>query len=207
MGRPERDQARRHATSVLGNGLFKADHTEDALSVREAELSILRRVGASEQAMLVAQGNLASTYGELGQMEKALSVERDVYSGRLKFHGEQHPATLRAALNYASSLGSLKRYAEAKPLLLKTMPVARRVLGEGHRVTLKTRWTYASSLCEDPDATLDDLNEAVTTLEDARRIARRVFGGAHPITGGLGRDLIKARAALRARETPSPGSA
>ena len=91
--------------------------------------------------------------------------------------------------------------------MLKTMPVARRVLGEGHRVTLKTRWTYASSLCEDPDATLDDLNEAVTTLEDARRIARRVFGGAHPITGGLGRDLIKARAALRARETPSPGSA
>jgi len=87
------------------------------------------------------------------------------------------------------------------------MPVARRVLGEEHRVTLKTRWTYASSLCEDPAATLDDLREAVTTLEDARRIARRVFGGAHPITGGLGCDLIKARGTLRARETPSPGSA
>ena len=29
-------------------------------------------------------------------------------------------------------------------------------------------------------ATLDDLREAVTTLEDTERIARRVLGGAHP---------------------------
>ena len=35
---------------------------------------------------------------------------------------------------------------------------------------------------EDPAATLDDLREAATTLEDAKRIARRVLGGAHPIT-------------------------
>ena len=35
---------------------------------------------------------------------------------------------------------------------------------------------------EDPGATLDDLRDAVTTLEDTARIARRVFGGAHPTT-------------------------
>ena len=43
-------------------------------------------------------------------------------------------------------------------------------------------------------------HEAVTTLEDARRIARRVFGGAHPTTTGVAYDLREARAALRARE-------
>ena len=80
------------------------------------------------------------------------------------------------------------------------MPVARRVLGEGHRVTLKTRWTYASSLCEDPDATLDDLNEAVTTLEDVERTARRVLGGTHPTTRRIEAALRESRAALRARE-------
>ena len=52
------------------------------------------------------------------------------------------------------------------------------------------------------DATLDDLREAVTTLEDAGRIARRVLGGAHPITMGIERHLRNAQAALRARETP-----
>ena len=52
-------------------------------------------------------------------------------------------------------------------------------------------------------ATLDDLREAVTTLEATARVARRVFGGSHPYTEGIEDDLRhKARAALRARETP-----
>ena len=64
------------------------------------------------------------------------------------------------------------------------------------------RWEYARTLKRDPSATLDDLSEAVTRLEDAERTARRVFGGTHPITAGVGVSLRYARAALRARETP-----
>ena len=60
------------------------------------------------------------------------------------------------------------------------------------------------ALYKDPAATLDDLREAVTTLEDTTRIARRVFGGAHPITTGVEDDLEDSRAVLRARETPPP---
>ena len=50
---------------------------------------------------------------------------------------------------------------------------------------------------------LNDLREAVTTFEDAGRIARRVLGGAHPLTTGIEVHLRDARAALDARETPS----
>ena len=54
---------------------------------------------------------------------------------------------------------------------------------------------------------LGELREAVDTLEDTTRIARRVLGGAHPLTAGFEEDLRDARAALRARETPpSSGS-
>ena len=49
--------------------------------------------------------------------------------------------------------------------------------------------------------TLDNLREAVATLEETERIARRVFGGAHPVTTGIERRLRNARAALAARET------
>ena len=66
---------------------------------------------------------------------------------------------------------------------------------------------YAKALCDDPDATLADLREAVTTLEDSERIARRVFGSAHPLVANIEDFLRDARAALRARETPPPGSA
>ena len=86
----------------------------------------------------------------------------------------------------------------------KMTPVARRVLGESHDLTLKMRWTYANALYLDDGATLDDLREAVTTLEETERTARRVFGGAHPTTVGIEDQLQDARAALRARETPPP---
>jgi hypothetical protein len=59
---------------------------------------------------------------------------------------------------------------------------------------------YANALCLDTGATLDDVREAVTTLEDTRRIARRVLGGAHPLTKGIENALQYARAILRARE-------
>ena len=64
------------------------------------------------------------------------------------------------------------------------------------------RTNYANALYRDDGATLDDLHEAVTTLEDTTRIARRVLGLANPVTGWIGESLRKARAALRARETP-----
>ena len=54
---------------------------------------------------------------------------------------------------------------------------------------------------------IDDLREAVTTLEDTVRTARQVLGGANPITTGIKGSLQNARANLRARETPSPGPA
>ena len=111
--------------------------------------------------------------------------------------------TTVAATNYAASFGALQRFKEAKALMRKIIPVAQRVLGEGDQITLTMRRIYAMALYDDPGATLDDIREAVTSLEDAGRIARRVLGGAHPHTEGFGRNLLEARARLRARETPS----
>ena len=59
---------------------------------------------------------------------------------------------------------------------------------------------YAEALYMDDRATLDDIREAVTTIKDTERIARRVLGGVHPLTIDIERELEKARAALTARE-------
>ena len=62
------------------------------------------------------------------------------------------------------------------------------------------RSKYAEALYRDPDATLDDLRESVTTLEEIERTARRVLGGAHPLTAGIEATLRRARVILQARE-------
>ena len=83
-------------------------------------------------------------------------------------------------------------------------PVTRREFGESQDVTLKMRWCYAMALYDDADASLDDLRESVTTLEDMERTVRRVPGGAHPTTTGIERRRQESRAGLRALETPPP---
>ena len=133
-------------------------------------------------------------------------MRRDVYSGLLRLNGEEHESTLMAAINYAESLFNLKRFEEAKSLMRKTIPVARRVLGTSHEYTLRMRWLYSVALYRDDGATLDDLREAVTTLEETERTARRVLGGAHPTAEWIAKELHFSRAALRARETPSPSA-
>ena len=85
------------------------------------------------------------------------------------------------------------------------MPLARRVLGEGHRLTLKMRWCYALALSRDNGATLDDLREAVTTLESVANSWKQVFGQAHPETPMVQGALEMARKTL-ARATAASES-
>ncbi|CAH0378750.1 unnamed protein product, partial [Pelagomonas calceolata] len=175
--------------NMLGNGLYVAHQVEDALTVLEAELATKRRLGVSEERILAVQNNLANTYYRLGQEDRALRMRQEVYSARLKFSGEEHPSTLRAGYNYADTLSRLERFEEAKSLLLKIIPVARRVLGENEEVVLRMRANYAGALVNASGATLDDIREAVTTLDVVARIARRVLGGAHPITEAIEHNL------------------
>ena len=71
---------------------------------------------------------------------------------------------------------------------------------------VRCKLRYCNATCqhdhwrrEDPAATLDDLNEAVTTLEDTVRIARRVMGGAHPLTTRIEGGLRDAQAELQGK--------
>ena len=68
------------------------------------------------------------------------------------------------------------------------------------------RLIYARALYQDDSGTLDDLREAVSTLEEAEQTARRVLGGAHPLTGAIEESLQETRAVLRACEDGDMGA-
>ena len=108
MGRPEGNQVRLSAMTELGLGLSDANHHEDALSLQETKLAMLRRLGASAHNILVVQGNLARTYAMHGRVDESLRMRRDIYSGFLKLHGEEYFDTLLLANNLATSLRGLE---------------------------------------------------------------------------------------------------
>ena len=168
--------------------------------MREAELSMERRLGGSEDNILAVQGNLAGAYYAVGRFEEALSLRRDVYSGTLKLYGEESFETLREANNYAALLKELKHFTLARSVLHKAIPVARRILGASHQITITMRTQSAATFLHNPGATLDEIREAINTLEEIEPIARRVLGIAHPIAAVIQSELQKARGLLRARE-------
>jgi len=159
VGRPETAKARRWSMTQLGHGLFAIGHHEDALSVREAELTMERRLGGSEDNILAVQGNLAGAYYAVGRFEEALSLRRDVYSGTLKLYGEESFETLREANNYAALLKELKHFTLARSVLHKAIPVARRILGASHQITITMRTQSAATFLHNPGATLDEIRE------------------------------------------------
>ena len=79
LARPETDQFVDPAMGQLGAGLSDASQHEDALSVREAELSMMLRLGASANNILDKQNNIACTYYKLKRFEQALRMRQDVY--------------------------------------------------------------------------------------------------------------------------------
>ena len=120
-----------------------------------------------------------------------------------KLSGAEHRSTLLAAYNYATTAASLNRHKVIEALLLRTIPVARRTLGEGNDITLAMRSLYAEMLYKKDGTTLDDLREAVTTLDEIEPTARRVLGGTHPTTARIEHELRYARAALARASLPS----
>jgi hypothetical protein len=97
---------------------------------------------------------------------------------------------------------------EAVTTLEDTTRIARRVLGGTHPLTTAIEHDLPNARESlhvlgrvlNEGVTLDDLREAVTTLGESERNARRVLGGAHPVTVDIEGRLRNARAVLRDRD-------
>ena len=157
----------------------------------EAELSMLRRIGASEGRILVAQTNLANTYAKIGRNDEALSTYREVYAGFKSLFGSCDQRTLAAANNLVFQLIKRYKYTEAVSILREPLSEARRAFGDDHEMTLALGSLLADSLAN--AGTVDDLREAIAIREDILKRSRRLLGVAHPATQKRQRALDDAR--------------
>ena len=206
LGRPETNGTRLNAMTQLGNGLFDAEKNEEALVVREAELSLLRRAGRAETDpnVLVMQGNIAQCYKHLGQIEKSFAIEQCVYRMQRASLGDDHENTRISAINIARTLAAgLNRHKEAARFLRESIPRLTRNISRDHANALKLQLYFANCLSTGNDASPCDLHEAVTILEDLNPRTRRVLGPQHPETLAAEFALKYARRRLAAFDTAS----
>ena len=184
VGRPETDEVRVDAMTILGNGLSEAEHYEDAVAVYEAELAAEERLGEPESDTLITRGNLAICYYNLGQLDEALSMQREVYAGRQSMSdGFRRTGNQDIAVcNLAEYLVAAREFEEAQSLAREELPVIIDRHGPDDPLTLEIRTWYALAFFRADGASEDDVAEALTILEDVLRRSKRVLGDSHPDT-------------------------
>ena len=140
---------------------------------------------------------LAACLFDLGRLDEALVLNREVYARTVAVLGKDSEEAVCDCLNVANTLRKLRRFAEAATLARDQLPSARS-LGNGHELVLLLSRVLADSLCQNPDSSRDDVLEAISILQKALEQARRTFGATHPRTRETEAKLGSAR--HRARE-------
>ena len=93
-------------------------------------------LGESHPATLSVLDNLANSYSELGDYNKALEIRNAVYNARKEILGESHPDTLRALGDLANSFCDLGDYNKACELQNVVYNAFKEILGKNHPDTL-----------------------------------------------------------------------
>ena len=168
---------------ILGEGLLHS-RPEEAVLVFEACLALFRRCWPHDDvAILLAQGNLASSLDRLGRPDEALVLTREVYAGFAAKLGVSHERTILNGFNLSCTLVAQALYDEARTLLTdQLLPAARQTLGPDHDHTLDLNRNLAAALMNNPEHTCDEELEAETIMQGVVQRRRRVFGPAHPET-------------------------
>ena len=149
----------------------------------EANLDLSRRYWShAKEAILIAQSNVSTCLEELGRLDEALVLTREVYTRRVAMFGVSNEDTLLSALNLIISYTRALRFAEAKKMILEQLPIANRVLGKDHQMTLAFQRNIVIGLLRDEKSTREDALQAEKIVKDMLVRLRRVYGPTHPDT-------------------------
>ena len=178
LGRPQRDEIRSMAMTLLGGGLHKVRAFEAALVVYEVELATARRFSPDDQrVMLTIQTNVASCLEALGRDVDTFALWRDIYVRTKELSGTTHRDTLTSADNLALFLTKRGQTAECKSMLREIIEACPPRVLDTNIDVLSLRDRYASCLFKERNCF-----GAAKMYRDLERAAVRTLGVAHPFT-------------------------
>ncbi|KAG8791635.1 hypothetical protein FRC16_000346 [Serendipita sp. 398] len=84
-------------------------------------------------------GNLATIIYDLGQLEDAEKMEREVLALRREILGPRHPTTLLSMASLAITLKDNDQLEEAENMMQEVVTLQREILGPRHRDTVSAQ--------------------------------------------------------------------
>ena len=134
-------------------------------------------LGENHPDTLASLNNLANSYSNLGEYNKALELKNAVYNARKEILGEKHPDTLASLNNLANSYSYLGDYNKACKLQNATYNARKEILGENHPDTLTSLNNLAIFY-----SYLGDYNKACELQNAVYNTRKENLGETHPDT-------------------------
>ena len=161
----------------------------------EALLATVRRAWPDNTNELIqTSANLANVHLKCDRAEEAAAINKDVYEQTCAIRGPGSLFTATLGANYALTLIKVERFADARAICRDIVQWAHRNPDSPH--SFHVLKALARSIYEDPNASVEDLREAVRVFENVPAASSRVFGPAHPDTKKYEGILAKAKKAL-----------
>ena len=150
----------------------------DAILVKRAIFERVRRVyGMDHVDAISAMGNLASTLGDMGEMQAAVTMKREVVEKMKRILGEEHPNTISAMNNLASTLGEMGEMQAAMSMEREVLKKSKQILGEEHPDTISAMGNLASTLGE-----MGEMQAAMSMEREVLKKSKQILGEEHPDT-------------------------
>ena len=119
--------------------LFPFFHHEGITEEIEAQgLEARKRIlGVEHPDTILAMGNIASTYRDIGKYTEAEELEIQVLDAMKRIHEVEHPETVRAMANLGVTYRVLGKYTESEKLAIQVLDALKRILGVEHPDTVR----------------------------------------------------------------------
>ena len=159
LGRPDTAWIRCTSMQILGGALLDSSLGEEALTVFEANLALVRRYWSHDEAVVLSvQTNIAVCLSGLERDDEALALKRGIYAKEVATLGVSHKNTILDGNNIAGTMLDLQLWDEAKAFIRdQLLPTAQTSLGPDDDLTLLLNQNLAIALRNDPGHTRNDL--------------------------------------------------
>lgn len=175
----ERNLQTSETLNSLGNfyGLYLGDYSQALPLLEKSHAIRANLLGADDPKTLMALGNVAHVYHEMGEIDRALVLFKRVEEGIRAKLGPEHPFLALALFNLATAVSNKGNNDHAVMLLEEALSINERTLGADHPETIATMVQLGSCYAE-----RENFGKADENIRKALAAAENTLGPQHPDT-------------------------